>query len=732
MKNEIAEILALAGAAVHVLHAPAGTAEAGTAGGGDIDCMVAGLDPTWPLRLPPGWRLCQCLQYDVTGWTWVVEGEDAGPVAIDTLDDDRGLGKYGFPTSVLRDRGAGADGIDAAYLVAKRIRKRILDPADWRMASELALSDPASFEQAMRETFGATVAKALGASVSAAVPPDDATARRARRAQRWRRARTPVRAAALLGMSAARLWRRVTRPTGMYVVLSGPDGTGKSSLADGLLETTKPLFRRSYRAHWRPGILPRPGAVVGREERDATNPHATTARPATVSVLFLLYYWLDFALGSALSVLPRRVRTTFVLFERGWWDIAVDPLRYRLDVPEWLVVALGRLLPRPDLIVTLEAAPSVLLSRKQEISRDEIVRQSRAWRDLAGRIERVSFVDASGTYEDVLRDVHLTITRWLEARALRRLGHGWVSLPRRNDARWVLPRGPRRATVRAAALYQPVTRSGRLGWRVARLLARVGGWRALRRSAPPPRSALEALGPALAPGDGVASSRANHPNRFAVMLIGERGGDDRVAKVVTDGPAASLDREADALERYGSLLPPPLVPPSMVARTPRALVFEAVEWKLRRAPWRLPPDVARALGAFYRAAGGTEAGGPAHGDFAPWNLLETHAGWVLIDWEHFAEDEMPFYDLWHWFVQGHALLGRPLADEIIRAPSGEGEVGAALRACAEGARIPVAPAAGSLEAYLTRTAAEMNPEKADGRVGLSARTALLGRLRSDA
>lgn len=726
MKHEISEILALVGEKVRVLHAPAGTAGAGTEGGGDIDCMVTGLDPMWPLRLPPGWRLCQCLQYDVTGWSWIVEGQDGVPVAIDTLDDPAGLGKYGFPTSVLR-----GDGSDAAYLVAKRIYKRLFDPADWRAASELARADPASFEPALRETFGETVARALGTSVSAGVPPDEATARSARRAQLRRRMRTPARAVRLLGMSAARLWRRVARPTGMYVVLSGPDGTGKSSVADGLLRTTKPLFRRSYRAHWRPGILPRPGAVVGREERDATDPHATVARPAPVSVLFLLYYWLDFALGSAVSVLPRRVRTTFVLFERGWWDIAIDPLRYRLDVPEWLVVALGRMLPRPDLIVTLEGDPSVLLARKQEISRDEIVRQSRAWRDLSARVERISFVDASGSYEEVLREVHLTITRRLEERALRRLGPGWVSLPRRSDPRWVLPRGPRSVALRAAALYQPVTRTGRLGWGLGRLLARAGGWRGLPRSAPPPRAALEALGPALVRGDTVASSRSNHPGRFALMLVNERGVPDRVAKVVTDGAAAFLDREADVLERYARFLPPPLAAPSVVARTESAIVFESVDWTLRREPWRLDPGVGRALGAFYRAAGGTEAGGPAHGDFAPWNLLQTRAGWVLIDWEHFAEEDVPFYDLWHYFVQGHALLGRPSADEILRARSGEGEAGAALAAFAEGAGIPVELAPASLEAYLSRTSAQMDSKREDGRAGLSARTTLLRRLRSD-
>lgn len=45
------------------------------------------------------------------------------------------------------------------------------------------------------------------------------------------------------------------------------------------------------------------------------------------------------------------------------------------------------------------------------------------------------------------------------------------------------------------------------------------------------------------------------------------------------------------------------------------------------------------LGAFFRntaSNGGTT--GPAHGDFAPWNLLQAKSGWALVDWEasHFG------------------------------------------------------------------------------------------------
>ena len=33
--------------------------------GRDVDCLVEGLDPRWPLRLTGGWKLCQWHQYDL-------------------------------------------------------------------------------------------------------------------------------------------------------------------------------------------------------------------------------------------------------------------------------------------------------------------------------------------------------------------------------------------------------------------------------------------------------------------------------------------------------------------------------------------------------------------------------------------------------------------------------------------------------------------------------------------
>ena len=262
-----------------------------------------------------------------------------------------------------------------------------------------------------------------------------------------RRARSPARAASLGARSLGRLVERVMHPTGLTVVVAGPDGTGKSTLADLLLRSCEGPFRRGLHFHWRPGILPSLGAILGRTPGDPTDPHGRPAHGVWASSAALLYYWVDFLLGSWLRVLPTRVRSGLVVVERGWWDIAVDPRRYRMQVSPRVVAALGHLLPSPDLMLILEAPVETLSERKAELPPGEAQRQTDAWRQIVPRHIPQAFLDVSESIDDVTMSARDVVFERLSARALRRLGAGWIGLPRALSPRWILPRGPRKAAI---------------------------------------------------------------------------------------------------------------------------------------------------------------------------------------------------------------------------------------------------------------------------------------------
>jgi thymidylate kinase len=506
---------------------------------------------------------------------------------------------------------------------------------------------------------------------------------------------------------------------GLRVLVAGPDGAGKSSLAGAIRVDD----RRTVIVHWRPGVLPHPRSLLGgTSAAPVADPHASEPHGPVISALRLAYFFTDFWAGESRMLRPAVRQGCVVVIERGWWDMAVDPRRYRLSVPPRLILALGRLAPKPDLVLVLDAPADVLVSRKQELPTDELDRQRRAWLDLTIPGAEKVILDAAKPLEQVVADARAAILAHLERRAVARLGAGWANLPGRGAPRWWLPRGPRVTAFTGISVYQPVTLRGWVGWEAARVLARVGGFRLLPRGEAPPREVVVRLAPHLPPRTTYALMRANHAGRYVALLVDEDERARAVAKVATtpEGEEA-LRREARAIAAWGGLLRPPLRAPRVLAEGDGVLLLEAVVFRPRRRPWLLPVAVARALGALERE-------GVSHGDFAPWNLLEEEGGLVLVDWESAGPVPAPAWDLCHWLVQAHALLGKPRRDELLADLERRGPLGEAVRSYLEEAGVRLDDLPRLFREHVERTREGLDPRTEDGARGLAAREALLREL----
>ena len=705
----IEQILALIGRKTRVIH---GSSEAsGYGGGGDIDCVVEGLDGLWPLRLQSPARLVNRLRYDVTATSWFVESNGEG-VSIDTLEDPDGIGKYGFSTGSVTGESLVDPGSAAAYLAIKRLRKRNLEAAAWVQVAKLATHDADGFRKKLSASLPRT-AEAVEAVVLASTAPDRALAARALRDLRITRLHHPFRIARYTWLGAGRIAERLTYSTGLYVVLVGPDGTGKSTIAHALAADCFG-FRRSRRLHWRPGILPgsRTGGPGG---RDTTRPHDTKGRSRGRSVPIVLYHWADFLIGSLATIWPATRRSTLIVAERPWWDLGVDPLRYRLDVSPELVSKLGRILRKPDLVLNLAAPAATLVARKPEITLEATDRQLASWQTLAPALTRTESIDVTGTPEQSIAKVRSAIHAVAADQAFRNLGPGWVAVPNRRRPRWWVPRGPRLVARATFDSWTPMTRSGSSRWRAAGTLAGFGGLRALPRSTPP-RDVIERVAPHLERGENVAIHRTNHRGRFIVLFVSPQGAVRRFAKVVTDGDAEPLDREAAALQNLALTLPAPLRAPELLERGEGVLVLEAVS---RRRDWdlRIESDVAQALGTF-------AGGGGTHGDFAPWNLIPAD-GWVLVDWEEANTDGTQFEDMFHYLVQSCVLLGSPSEPEIIDGVLHErGWIGTALRAFSDASGHDLNEVGSAMTRYLEDSSLRLDRKAPGARAGLEVRARL--------
>ncbi len=729
VKEEVLSLVSLTAHRVQIFQPPRTWSE-DFGGGRDVDCIVEGLDPTWVLRLPTPWRLCQALQYRHSRYQWWLE-RDRHVLIIDTTNDPPMTLESGVSSVRLlsNDGLEGSPTERAIYLTKKRLLKHMLDPEDWRLISPLAREDEATYLHGLAATYGRRCAQEIAKCGVTGVPPAAGLARRARRGRLLGYARRPTRAAAIAWAEATRIARRIARPTGLHIIVVGPDGSGKSTVAQELLRDCGRLFRRKTHVHWGPAVLPRLGGLIGRAPSDASQPHSRTPHGKLLSHLLLGYYWLDFFLGSWMRLQAVRIRTGLVILERGWWDMAVDPLRYRLTPLPRTVMLLGRLLPRPDVLVVLESDANTLHSRKPELPVDELQRQLSAWRELAPRIGNAMYEDTSRSLNNTSEELWAETVSMLEARGVPRLGAGWTGLGTRTFRRWLLPRGPHAVARAGLAIYQPVTRRGRLGWKAARGLARVGAFRLLPRSQTAPREVRELLAAHVPPFGSVAFGRANHPGRYLAVIIDREGHCRKLAKVATDEAGRrALAREAGAIEDIARLLTPPLSHPELLHVDEGILVFKHAAWRVRSRPWYLPEQVAFTLGRFFRKGGSASNGGlgASHGDFAPWNLLELHDGtWMLVDWEEASEDRGPFWDVMHYLIQGYALLGRPSERALLEGLEGHGWVATALKAYADGAGVDIGYARATLVDYLEDSKNLLDPNRSDCLRGIEARHRLL-------
>ena len=101
-----------------------------------------------------------------------------------------------------------------------------------------------------------------------------------------------------------------------------------------------------------------------------------------MSVAYFGFHCLEFLLGWWLRIRPATFKGGLVLIERSYYDFFVDQRRYRLRMPAGLVRLGYWLLPKPDMVVLLDAPAEVLQARKKEVPFEETVRQREAYLEL--------------------------------------------------------------------------------------------------------------------------------------------------------------------------------------------------------------------------------------------------------------------------------------------------------------------------------------------------------------
>ena len=189
---------------------------------------------------------------------------------------------------------------------------------------------------------------------------------------------------------------RIIHPTGMFVVLLGVDGAGKTTIATQLKKQYVTAFRRINHYHSRVRILNDISQIKkGVAPIDASNPHGKTKQSGKiVSIAKFGYYFLDFLMGNMVISIAK-IKSSLVLVERYYYDYFIDKVRYNLDLSNGFLEFFGKFILKPDIIFVLTGDSQKLLERKHEISLDEIDAQKIKLKEMFENNPKAVFIDTT-------------------------------------------------------------------------------------------------------------------------------------------------------------------------------------------------------------------------------------------------------------------------------------------------------------------------------------------------
>jgi thymidylate kinase len=189
----------------------------------------------------------------------------------------------------------------------------------------------------------------------------------------------------------------VSDAPGRFVVLVGPDGVGKTSVARALLA--------HYRGpaayfHFLPpfdGRWPAPGPT------SVPPPKARGGGSVMLGWIRLVRNAVRCWLGYVKSVRPALKRSFLVVGDRWMYGYIVQPAAMKFHGPDLLARAVLHLLPRPHLIVNLAAPPHVIRRRKQELTLSQIEHELLAWSSL--RVPNLKTLDATRSPQEIAIEI---------------------------------------------------------------------------------------------------------------------------------------------------------------------------------------------------------------------------------------------------------------------------------------------------------------------------------------
>lgn len=195
---------------------------------------------------------------------------------------------------------------------------------------------------------------------------------------------------------------------GKLIALSGYDGVGKSTQVRLLKEYLEDKGKKVKVTEQMFGYyLLKPIIKYLRRSTKSPEGGPVARNHSLLPRLWSLPAFVDIWLMYILSIVPQKYNYDYIIADRYYTDIWANLLYYGY-IPKAVYYPSLRLLPVPDISITLLADPKVVLKREKEFPSKYYLEQSKIYKDLANNT-KTKVIMAGRNQKSVFKDIISTL-----------------------------------------------------------------------------------------------------------------------------------------------------------------------------------------------------------------------------------------------------------------------------------------------------------------------------------